>query len=465
MPYNSAGVFTRLYSWANDKINGIYILSSRMDEEMNGFADGLSNAICRDGKTTITADLPMNNKKFTGLADGIAKTDSVNVGQVQNNSFGYWGISAGAADAYTLTPYPAINSYVATQNFTAKIHATNTTTTPYLQVSNLANPTTALIKKLDASANEIAVEIGDLIANGVYHFQRNSSNSAWIVLNPQKPFVNLVNANSYPLIKASLTSRGISYLLNPIIVSNNAVSPNTKIDISAGVRNFTNGTDQAILSSTITAIIQSTGSWAAGNDQNKLDTGFRANSTWYHSYVIQNNTSSAFDVLFSTSATSPIVPSGWTNVAKIRNGQVMTDGSGNLRIFLKFANGFTKYTASANGYAQDYSGTPAVQSNTLQSIMVPNQANIGAIVKAFSETGVGGGDTMSFTYDGSVVTTTNLTVNLNELDGYSIGDSGRHAVREKLCITNSAQIKFTVYASSITRALSFATLGYYDLNF
>lgn len=278
------------------------------------------------------------------------------------------------------------------------------------------------------------------------------------------PYFTGAGAMALGELIATTTSRGSAFLSNPIILSNNTTTPNTKIDFAAGSQTFTNGTNQAIISAT-TAILQSSGSWAAGNDQNKLDTGARANSTWYHSYIIQNNTSGVYDVLFSTSATSPTIPSGWTNVAKIKNGQVMTDGSGNLRTFLKFANGFTKYTASGNGYAVDYSvSSPAAGNNTLISIMVPNQANIGALVKAQGETGTTGSDAISFSFDGSVISTTNITLNIYEADVYAIGDSGRYIVREKLCITNSAQIKLSVFTTAGARALSIMTLGYFDLN-
>ena len=183
MAFNGTGTFLRLYSWATDKINSIPITASRVDAEMDGMATGLSNCITKDGQTTISANIPFNSFKATGLGVGTARTDAITVGQVQDNQFLYLGTTSGSADAYTLAPSPAITAYTATQQFTAKISATNLTTTPYLQVSAIANPaTTAVIKKLSATKTEIAVGIGDLVANGIYTFQRNSANDAWIVL-------------------------------------------------------------------------------------------------------------------------------------------------------------------------------------------------------------------------------------------------------------------------------------------
>lgn len=208
MAFNGSGTFNRIYNWVTDKANGFKITASRMDGEFDGIATGLSQCITKDGQTTITANIPFNNNKITGLGNGTARTDVINVGQVQDNQFQYLGTTGGTADAYTLTPSPSITAYATTQQITAKINATNLTTTPYLQVSAIANPaTTAVIKKLNASKTEIAVETSDLLINGIYHFQRNSANDAWIVLNPEKGYFNLINAT-----KATTTNQGVQYL-------------------------------------------------------------------------------------------------------------------------------------------------------------------------------------------------------------------------------------------------------------
>jgi hypothetical protein len=183
MAFNGTGTFLRIYNWATDKVNGVPITASRFDAELDGMATALSTCMTKDGQTVVTANIPFNSNKITGLGTGTARTDAINVGQVQDNQFLYFGTTGGGADAYTLAPSPAITAYTATQQFTAKISATNLTTTPYLQVNAIANPaTTAVIKKLSATKTEIAVAIGDLVANGIYTFKRNSANDAWIVL-------------------------------------------------------------------------------------------------------------------------------------------------------------------------------------------------------------------------------------------------------------------------------------------
>lgn len=82
MPFNGAGVFTRVYQWVNDAANGIYVDATRTDTDTNDIATGLSNCVTRDGQSPPTANLPMASKKFTGLTTGSASGDSVNYGQV-----------------------------------------------------------------------------------------------------------------------------------------------------------------------------------------------------------------------------------------------------------------------------------------------------------------------------------------------------------------------------------------------
>ena len=78
MAYNGSGTFTRLYNWVTDRTNSIKIRADRMDAEMDGFASGLSNVICKDGQTTLTGDIPFSNRKITGLGDATLAADALN---------------------------------------------------------------------------------------------------------------------------------------------------------------------------------------------------------------------------------------------------------------------------------------------------------------------------------------------------------------------------------------------------
>lgn len=77
--YNGSGQFIRSFNWTQDAGNAIPIMASRFDTENDGFAAGLSNVICRDGQSTVTADIPWNNHKLTGVANAVAAQDAINL--------------------------------------------------------------------------------------------------------------------------------------------------------------------------------------------------------------------------------------------------------------------------------------------------------------------------------------------------------------------------------------------------
>ena len=58
MAYNSSGAFSRLFDWTDDRDNGIKIRADRFDQELDGFATGLSTALLKDGTQTATAKIP-----------------------------------------------------------------------------------------------------------------------------------------------------------------------------------------------------------------------------------------------------------------------------------------------------------------------------------------------------------------------------------------------------------------------
>jgi hypothetical protein len=363
MAFNGSGTFNRIYNWVNDKANGFKIMASRMDNEFDGIATGLSQCITKDGQTTISANIPMANYKFTGLGNGTTRTDSIALGQVQDGQFTYLGTTGGTADAYTLTPSPSITAYATTQQFTAKISATNTTTTPYLQISGIANPTTtAVIKKLSATKTEIAVETSDLFINGIYHFQRNSANDAWIVLNPEKAYFNATN-----LTKATTTNQGVSYLNNPITVANNASDANNDLDFSAGNAPLDDGSGQVLLSSTLIKRLDA--SWVAGTNQGGLFSGTKANSTKYYEFAITNGTIN--DAGFDISPTGANIPAGYKGSYR---GMVKTDSSGNILAFKQNKNKFLFASQIT-----EFSGTVASTYTNLTSSNVPLKDNIEAI--------------------------------------------------------------------------------------
>lgn len=115
-----------------------------------------------------------------------------------------------------------------------------------------------------------------------------------------------------------------------LTLSNNAGNASNGIDIAAGGARSDDDLFSIELKSALTNK-QLNAAWAAGSSAGMLDTGAKANSTWYHLFLIKRFDTGAVDVLASTSASSPTMPSGY--VAKRRIGAIKTDGSGNILAF------------------------------------------------------------------------------------------------------------------------------------
>ena len=149
----------------------------------------------------------LGGSKLSSMGNGTLRDDAITVGQVQDSEFTSLGTTGGSADAYTATPSPTITAYVSTMRFSAKIHATNATTTPYLQISGIGTPASdAVIKKFDGAGNEVTLESGDLTASQIYKFHRNSANNAWIVENPEKPArLNLGDGGELTIATGAIT--------------------------------------------------------------------------------------------------------------------------------------------------------------------------------------------------------------------------------------------------------------------
>lgn len=155
MAFNGSGIFARLYNWVNDANAGIAIKSARMDAEDNGFATGLSNCICKDGQTTITANLPMAGFKHTGVGNATLVNHYAAAGQVQNGAFVNLGTSAGTNTA-TASATPTLTAYAAGQAFRFIVGVTCTSAVT-LNIDGLG---AKAVQKLGA-----ALVAGDLTAN------------------------------------------------------------------------------------------------------------------------------------------------------------------------------------------------------------------------------------------------------------------------------------------------------------
>ena len=80
MPYNGSGTFT--LPSGNPVVTGTTISSVTTNNTNNDIANGLSNAVTRNGQSPPTANLPMGGFHLTGLSAGAASGDSVSFEQL-----------------------------------------------------------------------------------------------------------------------------------------------------------------------------------------------------------------------------------------------------------------------------------------------------------------------------------------------------------------------------------------------
>lgn len=96
------------------------------------------------------------------------------------------------------------------------------------------------------------------------------------------------------------------------------------------------------------ALVKSTSAWAVGNNNGGLDTGAIGVSTLYYVYVIKRVDTQVVDVLFSTSSTSPTMPTNYTLKRLI--GTVLTNSSSQFVALNAYNNGLeTTYTPTFTG--------------------------------------------------------------------------------------------------------------------
>ena len=145
MSRNGSGSYT--LPAGNPVVTGTTISSTTHNNTLNDIATALTQSISADGQTPVTANLPMNNFKHTGVATAVALTQYPAVSQVQNGAFNYLTGTAGT-DTITANASIAPSAYAAGQKFSF-IAAGNNTGAATLNVSGLG---AVAIKNKDGSA-------------------------------------------------------------------------------------------------------------------------------------------------------------------------------------------------------------------------------------------------------------------------------------------------------------------------
>jgi hypothetical protein len=398
MARNGSGTFVRLYDWTDERDAGNNIDSTKMDAEMDGMATALSGSIAADGQTTITANLPMATYKHTGVGAASASTDYARADQVRDSSLSILG-SVSGTDTITAAASPAISAYAAGQTFRFVAAGANTGAVT-LNVNSVG-------AKAVTKAGTTALVAGDIPANSiatvVYDGTRfqllpmpNITAAAATVLDDASTGDMLTTlaaagtgtANTFSedqVLSGDLTVSGTTTLATADSTDpfaprsylaglglSNGTDSDHDIDIAAGM--CRDGGDAATLRLTSAITKQIDAAWSVGDDAGGIDTGAVANNTWYAIWLIRRSDTGVVDALFSTSASSPTMPTNYDQ--KRRIGWVRTNGSANIIGFLQTGDTFEWTDPNTNGLDESDTAVTTSESTITLDFVPPSVESI-----------------------------------------------------------------------------------------
>jgi hypothetical protein len=237
---------------------------------------------------------------------------------------------------------------------------------------------------------------------------------------------------------------------NKIELSNNGSDSDHDIDFTAGTFEFDDFSGQA---TGVALTKQIDANWVVGNDQGGLDTGTVAADTWYHCYAIYNPVSKNVDFLFSTSASSPTLPTGYTK--KKRVGSILTNSSSNILGFIQKEKHFYYKDPIL-----DFSVSSSA-SRTNQTISTPLGFKSIAFANVYwSGTGRDTYFSSPEATDLAPSSTVSPLISLSNIAG--LADTGLGFGDFQVMTDSSSQI--SLRSSGTGATIRFATLGYIDIN-
>jgi hypothetical protein len=261
-----------------------------------------------------------------------------------------------------------------------------------LQTAGLVGWATWIVQNLAPAANAAAGRAvlgaagltGDETIAGNKTFTGASSFTGGSVAVPTKaPGANTTDAASTAFVKVKAESVVGGAVLRSYLaglgLSNNGGTPNSKVDVAAGV-GADDGNAQMLALSAGTIDCGTTGA-------NGLDAGSLANATWYHVFAI-GKTDGATALLASTNLASPTMPAGYT--LKRRIGSFRTDSSAHILPFVQDGDRFLWKTPvlDMNGTAPGTSASNAV-------LTVPTGPKVSVLLSGIA-LGQGGGNAVLF---------------------------------------------------------------------
>lgn len=223
----------------------------------------------------------------------------------------------------------------------------------------------------------------------------------------------------------------------------------SSLSVTAGVAADSTNVAMMTLAS---AMSKTTGAWSAGNGNGGLDSSTITSNTWYAVHLIENIAGALGDILFSTSASAPTLPPGYTVFRRI--GWMKTDGSSNWRKLFQSGNEF-QLDVAVTDVSANTSVTSATSTFTLSSTP---PASVQARLRILYNNTVTNG-TGLLVWSGLQSSTQTVSANWT-LSSPSTGVLGGMSIH---IFTNASQQVFAVSTSSGNNTVYIIVDGWTDL--
>lgn len=257
--------------------------------------------------------------------------------------------TASGTNTITLTP----NS-----NFFLPTAYVNYNTFSFAAVATSSGNVTALVPGLATlkvfMPSGVQAASGDIVNGNFYHVAYNSALDT--------------GTGGFQILNATVSSiaQPVQATVANLKVTNNAGTPNTKVDITADqvvLQNAGGGTVR-VTTVSLTCDLGTTGA-------NGLDTGAIAAAKFYYMYVIYNATSTTTASLASLSSTSPVLPAGYTYFGRVSttataqgSAQLMGTLTRGIDRRTQYVVGLAQTTSANGGIPNLISGASGTYSNT-----------------------------------------------------------------------------------------------------